>query len=128
MDRKIFTIVLSLAMIGGFFLPYSSMGTSGYDFVFRPEYNDGSPEKYTWLISPAAGVLLLAGTLNKEQYIGGRGLLIVLSLLSLLFIAVRIKVAVVLSLEDLVKRMGYGYWIALVATVLLLFYNPRPKA
>ncbi len=125
MDRKMLTIVLAIALIGAFFLPYVNKVSSGYDAVTASGANW---ETYVWLITPVAGLLLLLGALNKEGYILGRGLLTWLPLLTLLFIVIWAKLQYKADLGNMIKGMGYGYWISLIAAVLLAFYNPRAKA
>lgn len=123
MDRKTLTIVLSVIIIAAFFLPYIGE-TSGYDFVRNAPKGDGW-EYYLWLISPVAALLLLLGALNKDRYILSYGLLIWLPFLTQVFIFIRILMEAELPVKEVVKSMGYGFWIATAAAIFLAFARPR---
>ena len=133
MDRKTFTIILAVVLIGCFFLPYYKFlgaGVSGYDFVFKT--GGDSWEMYIWLLVPVPGLLLLLGALNKENYILGRGLLLWLPLLALIYMLIVGPMihgtAIGDTLKAIGKDYGIGLWITIAASLVLAFYNPKAKA
>ena len=124
MDKKMLTIVLSIVLIGCFFLPYFKFmgaGASGYDIVFA---GGGKAEKYLWLLIPIPAVLLLIGALNNGNYIGGRTIWIWLPLLTILYHLIRMVIDGA-AIGDLFKVIGLGLWISLAASLVLAFYNPK---
>ena len=124
MDKKMLTIVLSVVLIGCFFLPYfkfMGVGASGYDIVFS---GGGNWEKYLMLLIPIPAVLLLIGALNNGNYIGGRTLWAWLPLLAILYHLIRMVVEGA-AIGDLVKVIGLGLWVSLAASLVLAFYNPK---
>lgn len=128
MDKKMLTIILAVVLIGCFFLAYWSFmghGISGYDSVFTAP--GGTWEKYVILLVPISGVLLLIGALNNGNYIGGRALWCWLPLLTILYYLIRMVVEG-LPIGEVFKIVGIGLWISLAASLVLAFYNPRPRA
>ncbi|MCY7310656.1 MAG: hypothetical protein LH619_07750 [Chitinophagaceae bacterium] len=127
MDRKTFTIILAVALIASFFLPFSA-GVSAFDEV---QSKNGDWQKYLLLIFPICGLLLLMGELNKGNYIVSRSLLVWLPLLTILyfiFIGPLIKGADFGSIFKYIgKGYGAGLWIAIVSSLVLAFYNPPAK-
>ena len=124
MDKKMLTIVLSVVLIGCFFLPYfkfMGMGASGYDMVFS---GGGNWEKYILLLIRVPALLLLLGALNIGNYIGGRTLWTWLPLLTILYYIIRMVVEG-LAVGDLFKVLGIGLWISLAASLVLALYNPK---
>lgn len=132
MDRKIFTIVLAVVLIGCFFLPYFSlfgMGISGFDMVKAP---GGGWQKYVMLLIPLSGVLLLIGAVNNENYPLGRNLLCWLPLLALIFMMIISPLIDGVEFGEIFSALGKGYgiglWITIAASLVLAFYNPKAKA
>jgi hypothetical protein len=119
MDKKILTIVLAVVLIGCFFLAYFG-GVSGFDLVKAP---GGTWEKYIPILIPLSGILLLIGAASGN-YIGGRGLWALLPLLTVIYMIVRPLIDKV-PFEALIKLFGVGFWITLVASLVLAFYNPK---
>lgn len=135
MNRKIFTIILSLALLGSFFMPYISIGiyggASGYDIVFQPG-GAGEWEKYVWLLIPLSAIILLIGALNNEHYFLGRGLFCWLPLLTIIYFIVRLFLSIKgegksAPIMEYVKIFGVGFWVTLVISLLLAFVNPKRK-
>ncbi|HEV7779904.1 MAG TPA: hypothetical protein VGO58_01490 [Chitinophagaceae bacterium] len=129
MDRKTFTIVLAVALIASFFLPFydfGGRGASGFDLV---KSSGGEWQKYLLLVFPVCGVLLLVGAMNNGNYPGGRGLLAWLPLLTLLFILILYPIIRGADIGIVFKSIGRGYglglWIAVASSLVLAFYNPR---
>lgn len=138
MDRKSFTILFAVILIGSFFLPYinfAAMGSeSGYEIVTAEteskEWSD-FVFKYIWLLIPISSVMLLIGVLNNENYILGRGIWTWLPLLTLIYVVVRLylhaknKLGRTVSIHDLSEIFGLGFWIAAIAALILAFYTPK---
>ena len=132
MDRKIFTIVLAIVLIGCFFLPYFSlfgMSISGFDTVKAP---GGSWQKYIMLLIPLSGILLLIGAVNNENYPLGRNLLCWLPLLTIIFLVIISPLIDGVAIGDIFKALGQGYgiglWVTIAASLVLAVYNPKAKA
>lgn len=128
MDRKTLTIILAVALIGSFFLPYFSFfgtGVSGLDTVTS---SGGSWEKYVLLLIPLAALLLLLGELGNN-YIIARALLVWLPLLAVLFMLIINPLIQGAAFGDIFKMLGKGYgvglWITIPASLVLAFYNPK---
>ncbi|HSU29518.1 MAG TPA: hypothetical protein VLJ68_14120 [Chitinophagaceae bacterium] len=124
MDKKTLTILLGTALIAGFFLPFFKGGGSGFDAVFGP-LAAKSAEKYIWLLIPISGIVLLLGAINRGNYFMGRGLWAWLPLMTLIFIVVRIFMTTKPQMVDLFKAFGAGFWICLVAALVLAFADPK---
>jgi hypothetical protein len=133
MDRKTFTIIMAVVLIAAFFLAFSSnffgATVSGYDLVFSGG-NDW--QRFILLLPPIAGILLLFGALNNGNYILGRGLLCWLPLLTVLYIIFIDPLIEGIAIGDIFKGIGKNYgiglWLTIGASLLLAFYNPKPKA
>lgn len=128
MDRKTLTIILAVALIGSFFLPYFSIfGTnvSGLDTVTA---KGAGWERYVLLLIPLSGLLLLLGELNNS-YVIPRSLLTWLPLLALLFMMIINPLIKGAAFGDIFKTLGKGYgfglWITIAASLALAFYQPR---
>lgn len=128
MNRKILTLLLSVALIASFFLPLSSVGSSSaFDIVQLPTYGSGIEvmlNKYLWLLIPVAGLILLIGALNNGNYAGGRGLWAVLPLLVVLYMIVKPVIDGV-KIETLPKSFGIGFWVMIAASLVLAVYHPK---
>ena len=131
MDRKTLTIVLAVALIGSFFLPFYSIGgrggVSGLDLVTA---KGAGWEIYLLLLIPISGLLLLLGELNNN-YILSRGLLSWLPLLTIIFIIFINPLIKGADFGSIFKYIGKGYgvglWIAIASSLVLAFYNPPAK-
>lgn len=130
MDRKTLTIILAVALLGSFFLPYYSYGGKGASGLDIVTAKGGDWQKYIFLIFPICGLLLLLGALNNN-YVLGRGLLAVLPLLALLYIIFINPLINGVKFEYIFKAIGkmygVGLWITIVTSLVLAFYNPKPR-
>jgi uncharacterized membrane protein YciS (DUF1049 family) len=126
MNKKTLTMILAVLLIVGFFLPYisaslfSMKGFSGLDLI----KGVGKADKYVLLLSPIAGLLLLAGAANNGNYILSKGVLVLLALIGVLYMPIRGLIDGV-DLGKLFQSMGIGYWLSLVSCILLALYNPK---
>ena len=124
MDRKTLTIVLAVALLAGFFLPWG--GGSGYDLVSA---KGGDWKKYIIVLIPLCGLLLLVGAMNKGNYMLSRGLLTWLPLLAVIFFIILWPMIDGADIGNIFKTIGKGYgaglWVTIVASIVLAFYNPR---
>ena len=133
MDRKTLTVIFSVILLVGFFLPlFKFDSSSGFDIVFKSRGGNGEWEKYLWLLIPVPSLLLLIGALNNENYFLGRGLLGLLPFLFLIYVAVRLYLnakqpGTSVAIEEFIKIFGMGYWICLGASLFLAFIYPRRK-
>ena len=131
MNRKIFTIVLAVLLIASFFLPIGTYtSTSPLDIVTGPSAGtefEGLLLKYGWILIPLSGLMLLIGALNNETYFLGRGLWAFLPLIALVYLIVRplMLIGGRFDIGGLVKGLGVGTWIALVASLVLAIYWPK---
>ena len=131
MDRKVLTIVLGLALLVGFFLPYLNfMGrtASGLDIVKNAGDAADPVIGYIWLVFPISGLMLLIGALTGN-YPGGRSLWFWLSFLAILFILIIYPLTKGMEFgevfESFGRGMGVGLWITIVASLVGILYNPR---
>lgn len=131
MDKKVLSIILGLALLVSFFLPYigGGMDISGLDIVKNAGESREPVMSYIWLVFPISGLMLLLGALNKGNYPGGRSLWLWLPLLALIYILIIYPITKDVSIGDVFKTFGKGYgiglWIALAASVIGVVYNPR---
>jgi hypothetical protein len=128
-NKRVLTIVLSIILLVSFFLPYFGhiwRGASGYTMVANYETVAGSWERYIWLFIPVSAILLLIGAFNKERYIVSRKFLSLLPLLTIIFICIWLR-TVSFSYETLISWLGFGFWVSILASLFLVFYNPQKK-
>ena len=131
MDKKVFSIILGVAFLASFFLPYigGGMDISGLDIIKNAGESREPIMTYIWLIFPISGIMLLLGALNNGNYPGGRSLWVWLPLLALIYILIIYPITKGMAIGDVFKGFGKGYgiglWIALAASVIGVAYNPK---
>lgn len=137
MNRKTLSIVLGVVLIASFFLPYLNVAgifkVSGLDIItgkgIMGEASKGSAEKYIMLLTPIAGVLLLVGALNNENYPLGRPIIGVLALIGVLYLIIRgLMEGGGKGMGEVFRFLGMGFWLGLIAAIVVLAYNPKPKS
>lgn len=129
MDKKVFTVILSLALIVSFFLPLfgsGSTGISAYKIVFGITSSVGSASsavRFLWLLLPIVGLIILIGALGTwpSSYSGSVSWI---PIAVIVFFIVRTFFVVKITPGEYLRSLGIGYWIALVASVLLAFGRP----
>lgn len=127
MGRKIWTILLSVALIGCLFVPLGKEGDASAFDIFKNGMG-GVWQNYVWLAIPLSAVLLLIGALNNGIYFLGRGIWTILPLLAILFIIGWPYLnGVKLDISALIKTFGIGMWGLLGVSVLLAFVHPPRK-
>ena len=118
MNKKTFAIILSLVLLVSFFLPYLG-DYSGFDLVFGKHKIISSSSGIASILIPAGGIMILFGNLFGNTYNVSYWMPIV---------GVIVLVALLLingtggaGIGDIISSFSYGFWITLVASVLLLF-------
>ena len=132
MDKKTLTIILALALIVSFFLPlfsYGGIGLSAYKIVFGAGSSAGSAVRFLWLLIPIIGIVVLFGRLGRglssnSDSVSWIPLAVIVFFIVRTFIVVKTAGGAHYSLSEYIKTLGIGFWIALVASVLLAFYRP----
>ena len=131
MNKGILTIVLALILLACFFLPYFTIDTdkfSAFNIVFgngKIQGADGS-ERFLWLLIPMGAIVLLFGGARTTP-----GFTYWLPLIGVLFIILRILIEGIArtsagdAFDIILKTATYGFWISLVAAVLLPFTKRR---
>ncbi len=137
MDKKTLNIVLSLVLIGAFFLPYISFGgfnASGFNVVFGKDgmsgLVSGGKLLYVCLLVPIGAFILLVDSLGSgdstsAQYGYWMPLVGIIILSVLMFTGMNTGARGALTLSLFFKVMGYGYWITVAASVAVLVNKNR---
>lgn len=125
-NNKTFRIILAVAIIIAFFLPWFA-GASALDMVITRGYEESSSTtivRYSFLLIPLfAAIVLIRSVQNKGASFLVRFLpLLVTAILTALFIAgVKYMGASNEEMRGFLYVLGYGYYINLIASVLLIF-------
>lgn len=126
MNKKTLTIVLSLIIIGAFFLPYLSYGGenfSGMNIIFGNDNFVGLHKSgYSLLVAlliPLGGLLTLFGANPPGNLSRWMPLIGVAYLLIMLYI--RGNTGGSMGIGEFVGFFSYGLWITLVASIILPF-------
>lgn len=139
MDRKTITIVLALALISCFFLPYlkyGSISANGFNLLTTKTLGSAAKGllllKYVWILIPVAAIMLIVGALNNGNYFLGRGIWALLPLFTVLLVMVQIfrdakQIKSSVAFSDLSENFGIGYWITAGISLVLAFYWPAKK-
>ena len=133
MDKRVVSIVVGLALLVSFFLPYRGGGynASGLDIVKNAGDSKDALMSYIWLVFPISGLMLLIGALNNGNYPGGRSLWLWLPLLALIFILIVYPMIKGMAIGDVFKDFGKGFgtglWIAIIASILGIAITPRNR-
>jgi hypothetical protein len=126
MNKKTLSMILGVALLGAFFLPFYGKGISGLDLVSAKGVDW---KAYILLLLPLSGLLLLVGGVNNGNYILSRGLLCLLPLIAIIFILFVAPMIEGAKIGDIFKYFGKGWgigmWVSVVASLVLAFYSPK---
>lgn len=139
MDKKTISIILAILLIVAFFLPYISIPEaeiklSGYKIIFGKGGLFGSKGVLVYLILlvPIGAVVALLTIFDDGS--SNSGLANWLSLIGIIYVTILMysemsKGATLaggsLTISKFISVLGVGYWITLVASVLLPINNSR---
>jgi len=132
MNKKILTTILSVVLLGSFFMPFfywHSFEMSGLNFVLSehiPSY------KYFLLTIPLTTFFHLLGVLSQEKNFYSRKLLswIPLATLIIVFILILAKEGSdesIFNNGNIFSSTGAGFWLALVLSSLLAYINLKMR-
>jgi hypothetical protein len=133
MDKKIITLILSLAILSSFFMPlfeWHSFEMSGFNYILSTHI---PPYKYFLILIPFSTSFLFYGTLNDENYFFNRKLLSWVPLLTLLFIFIMRYItgdseSSFTDNSNFISGVYFGFWLMLSFSVLLVFTKREMKA
>ena len=132
MNKKILTTILSVVLLGSFFMPFfywHSFEMSGFNFVLSehiPSY------KYFLLAIPLTTLLHLLSVLSQENNFYSRKLLswIPLATLIIVFVLILAKEGSdesIFNNGNIFSSTGAGFWLALVLSSLLAYINLKMR-
>ena len=132
MHKKIVTTILSVVLLGSFFMPFfywHSFEMSGFNFVLSEHI---PPYKYFLLAIPLTTLFHLLSVLSQENNFYSRKLLSWIPLVTLIIVYV-----LVLAKErtddsffnngNIFSVIGAGFWLALAFSLLLTYINLKMR-
>ena len=132
MNKKILTTILSVVLLGSFFMPFfywHSFEMSGFNFVLSEHI---PPYKYFLLAIPLTTLFHLLSVLSQENNFYSRKLLSWIPLAALIIVLVLVLVKE--STDDsffnngnIFSITGAGYWLALFFSLLLTYVNIKMR-
>jgi hypothetical protein len=140
MNKNNVNIILSIALIAAFFLPFLSVpglpDFSGFNVVFgkggMTGIAKGGKFLFICLLIPLGGIILLfdalGGGSSSSDYAYWMPIIGVVILTVLMFAGMSQGAANAggrLDIKSMFRIMGYGYWITAVASILLLVNKSR---
>lgn len=125
MNKKNLTILLSIVLIIAFFFPFISSGTynfSAFDIVFDRVEGQGGKSLYISLLVPLGALLLLIGAITNDNFTRS-GFVLWMPLIGVLYLVVMLYIngSEALTVSELIGWLSYGFWISLLAAIILLF-------
>lgn len=127
MSKKNLTIILSIVVIAAFFLPFIKVGPysfSAFDYALgRVEGLElGSKFLFISFLIPIGAILLLWGAFANDPFTKS-GFVLWMPLIGTLYLIVMLYVrgSSDLTVSELISWLGYGFWILLGASIILLF-------
>lgn len=136
-NNKSVIITLSAILVAAFFMPWVKffVSLSAWDMLFGEagRYID-TGFKYIAILIPIAGAIIIYGAaFNNENYPIAKGLLFRLPIITLviLIIAIISKIGDTggrfrsSDLENITKIFGIGFWLTLVASIILPFLQSK---
>jgi len=132
MYKKILTTILSVVLLGSFFMPFfywHSFEMSGFNFVLSEHT---PPYKYFLLAIPLTTLFHLLSVLSQENNFYSRKLLswIPLATLIIVFVLVLAKESTDDSFfnnGNIFSITGAGFWLALAFSLLLAYINLKMR-
>ena len=132
MHKKVLTTILSLVLLGSFFMPFfywHSFEMSGFNFVLSEHI---PPYKYFLLAIPLTTLFHLLSVLSQENNFYSRKLLSWIPLAALIIVLVLVLVKE--STDDsffnngnIFSITGAGFWLALAFSLLLTYINLKMR-
>src|SRR6187402_343153 len=132
MNKKILTTILSVVLLGSFFMPFfywHSFEMSGFNFVLSEHI---PPYKYFLLAIPLTTLFHLLGVLSQENNFYSRKLLSCIPLAALIVVFF-----LILAMEksddsffnngNIFSITGAGFWLALAFSLLLTYINLKMR-
>lgn len=136
-NNKSIIITLAAVLVAAFFMPWLKffVSLSAWDMIFGQvgQYVDTS-FKYLALLIPIAGAMIIYGAaFNDENYPITKGFLFRLPILTLIVITIAIAAKIgegggrvrSSGLENLTKVFGIGFWLTLIASIILPFFQSQ---
>jgi hypothetical protein len=133
MSKKSISIILSLAIIAAFFLPYLSDGSesfSGMNIIFGNAEFEGlhrsGSNLLVSLLIPLGALFILIGAFSNDSFTS-MGIVRWLPLIGVVYLVVMLYIRATsgdvgdTSIGEFIAIFAYGFWITLVASVVLLF-------
>ncbi len=138
-NQKNIVIIAAVALIAGFFMPWISffVKLSAWDFIFGNASDiDSSSIRFLVVLIPISAIMIIAGASNNENYLISKRLLfsiplgsLAIVIISLFFTANEDGEKVSMSdFGDILQLLGAGFWITLIASVVLVFLRPQTQA
>ena len=127
MYKKILTTILSVILLGSFFMPFfywHSFEMSGFNFVLSEHI---PPYKYFLLAIPLTTLFHLLSVLSQENNFYSRKLLSWIPLATLILVIILIfsneRSGRSFNDGNSFSSIGLGFWLALVLSSLLAYIN-----
>ena len=125
MNNNIFRVILALAVIIGFFLPWFQYSGSGWDIVRYSSGGDVTESiiRYSFLLIPffALVVLIRSATGKTSSFLVRLLPFLVIALLSALFVLGVHDQGGNATAKDFFSILGVGYYVTALASLLLIF-------
>lgn len=129
---------MGAVLVTAFFMPWFSgfPGVSAWDIVFGDvgRLLDTS-FRFVFLIIPIAGLLIIYGAaFNNGSYPLSKRLLFLLPIVTLIGIIIAFGATIVndggrirgSEIENVIKLLGFGFWLTFTASIILPFLNSQP--
>ncbi len=135
-NSNVLRIVLSLAIIAGFFLPWFNylIPVSGWDIVMskssRPENNTATVLQYSFLLIPFFAIIVFLVSLGKKSagFLLRAASFIVTAILTALFVLGMSEQGGTEGLNAFASILSYGFYVTAAASFLLMFVGGKATA
>ncbi|HYF33261.1 MAG TPA: hypothetical protein VD993_19180 [Chitinophagaceae bacterium] len=138
-NKKGVVIAAATVLLAAFFMPWIKyiVGVSAWDLIFgQASPLIDNPVKYLLVLVPvSAGIIAYNAAFNNENYPISKGLLFSAPILSIVIVYVIILLQIDESggsisgsaFEGLGSVLGIGFWLTLIAAVILPFMRSQPQ-